>query len=135
MAVTPPRPTAAVARICAALVHALPGTVIGADRRAARPASRLTAAWGDPAVVLRCGVARPDGLTATSEVIEVRGVDEGAGVEWFLRESATAYRFTTVGRRAYVEVTVPARVPREEATGRLVDLGPAVRRAVPRSTP
>lgn len=129
--VTPPRVESAVARTCADLVRALPRRVIGAPRREVRPDSQLTAAWGDPPVVLRCGVARPAGLSATSDVIEIRASAGGAGVAWFLRESQTAYRFTSVGRAAYVEVTVPAKVPREEATGPLVDLGAAVTRADP----
>jgi hypothetical protein len=66
-------------------------------------------------VVLRCGVARPAGLTATSEVIEVDGVG------WFLAERAGAFVFTTVGRTPYVQVRVPAGTPRAEATAPLVD--------------
>jgi Protein of unknown function (DUF3515) len=85
----------------------------------------LTAAWGDPPVVLRCGVADPTGLTATSEIIEVEGVD------WFLTEPASAYVFTTVGRRANIEVAVPRSVDRAAATAPLVDLAGAVDAAVP----
>ncbi len=106
---------------------------MGAPRRSVRPASRLTAAWGDPAVVLRCGVPRPPGLTPTSEVIEIRTGDAGAGVSWWLRETRTAYHFTSVGRRAHVEVTVPATIAREEAAGPLVDLAAAVARSDPPS--
>ena len=70
--------------------------------------------------MLRCGVPRPAGLSPTSEVIEVEGV------EWFLVEGSTGYTFTTVGRRANVALTVPASVPRSEATAPLVDLAPAI---------
>ena len=90
--------------------------------RATTPASPLTAAWGDPAAVLRCGVPRPAGLSPTSDVIEVEGV------AWFLVESAKGYTFTTVGRTANVELTVPAQVDRSEATAPLVDLAAAVTR-------
>jgi hypothetical protein len=75
--------------------------------------------------VLRCGVDLPAGLSPTSEVIEVEGV------EWFLVEESAGYTFTTVGRRANVELTVPARVPRSEATAPLVDLAPAVKASDP----
>lgn len=78
-------------------------------------------------MVLRCGVARPAGLTATSQVLEV---DE---VEWFLTERPGAYVFTTVGRRTYVELRVPLSTPRDQATAPLVDLAPAIRSAVPRT--
>ena len=80
----------------------------------------MTAAWGDPALVLRCGVPRPADLQPTSDIVEVEGV------EWFLVESAAGYTFTTTGRSAYVELTVPAEVDRSEATAPLVDLAPAI---------
>ena len=74
--------------------------------------------------MLRCGVPPPSGLSATSEILEIDGV------EWFLVESPAGYTFTTVGRRANVELTVPAEVDRSEATAPLVDLAPAISRVV-----
>ena len=75
--------------------------------------------------MLRCGVARPAGLSATSQVVEVNGV------EWFLTEPAPPYVFTTVGRGTYLQVRVPGSVPRSEATAPLVGLAHAVRTALP----
>jgi len=114
---------------CARLHDALPKTLGGLDRAGTTPPSIRTAAWGDPPVVLRCGVGRPAGLTATSQVIEVDGV------EWFLTEPAPPYVFTTVGRGTYLRVRVPRSVPRSEATAPLVDLAHAVRTALPKRTP
>jgi len=105
---------------CARLQDALPDEVDGRERRDTEPASERTAAWGDPPLVLRCGVPRPAGLTPTSEVLEVDGV------EWFLTERPRAFVFTTVRRRPYVEVRVPRSTPREQATAPLVDLADAV---------
>jgi hypothetical protein len=105
---------------CARLHEALPDEVDGRDRRDTEPASRRTAAWGDPPLLLRCGVPRPPGLTPTSEVLEVDGV------EWFLTERSRAFVFTTVRRTPYVEVRVPGSTPRERATAPLVDLADAV---------
>jgi hypothetical protein len=119
-----PTPDQATADVCNRLEAALPDHLDGADRRPTEPESPLTAAWGDPALDLRCGVPRPAGLGPTSEVIEVEGV------EWFLVESAAGYAFTTVGRVANVELTVPAEVDRSEATAPLVDLASAIRRVV-----
>lgn len=110
---------------CGALHDALPDELDGRDGRETSPASDRTAAWGDPAVVLRCGVARPAGLTATSEIIEVDGVG------WFLAERADAFVFTTVGRTPYVQVRVPAATPRAEATAPLVDLAAPVADRLP----
>lgn len=124
MRVAPPTPERAAA--CTRLHDALPGDLDDRDGRETSPDSELTAAWGDPPVVLRCGVPRPAALTATSEVVEVDGV------EWFLEESDGAFVFTTTGRRAYVEVRVPAGTPRAEATSPLVDLAPALTETIPR---
>ncbi len=111
---------------CEQLHHALPDDLDGRDRRDTSPESTQTSAWGDPPVVLRCGVGRPAGLISTSQVIEVEQV------EWFLDERPRAYVFTTTGRAAYVEVRVPRAVPRDQATAPLVDLAGAVRETLPR---
>ena len=124
MAVDAPTPAGPAADACAALTTHLPGTVDGRDRRETEPPDGPVAAWGDPPVVLRCGVPRPASLTATSEVVVVDDV------EWFL-QPGSAYVFTTVGRAANVEVRVPASVQRAAATAPLVDLAPAVRGQVP----
>ncbi len=89
------------AQICADLVGALPERVSGQDAQDTDPESTLTAAWGDPAIVLRCGVPRPAALQATSSLTNVNGVD------WFAEELTGGYLFTTYGRQPYVEVTVP----------------------------
>lgn len=101
VAIDVPTPDAASERVCGSFSTVLPRTVEGQGRRAARPRSPLTAAWGDPAIVLRCGVAQPARLELTSELIEVDGV------EWFAEQSAEGYVFTTVRRAANVEVRVP----------------------------
>lgn len=118
-------PPSGSGQACARLHRQLPDDLDGQDRRDTFPASPRTAAWGEPAVVLRCGVARPPGLRLTSQVLEVDRV------EWFLTEGPRAYVFTTVGRRAYVELRVPRSTAREQATAPLVDLAPAVLQAVP----
>jgi hypothetical protein len=113
-------------RGCTALHHALPSEVDGRHARDVTPSSTRTAAWGSPALVLRCGVRRPAGLTPTSEVVEVNGV------AWFLDERPSAYVFTTTGRSAYLQLRVPSSVDRTAATAPLVDLAAAVKRALPR---
>jgi hypothetical protein len=80
---------------------ALPETLIGESSRATEPESDLTAAWGDPAITMRCGVPDPPALTPTSALISINGVD------WFPEPVAGGYRFTSHGRTTNVEVTVP----------------------------
>jgi hypothetical protein len=53
-------------------------------------------------------------------------------VEWFPEELERGYRFTTFGRSAFVEVTVPDDYRPE--VNALVDLAAAVDAAVPRAT-
>jgi len=110
---------------CGRLHDALPDSLDGREARDTEPASDRTAAWGDLPVVLRCGVPRPAGLAADSELVEVDGV------AWYLTPGAPPYVFTTVGRGTYVELTVPSSVPRAGATAPLVDLAPAVLEAFP----
>lgn len=101
----PPSPPDHVAAECRIFTDRLPATLEGGERRDVRPESALTAAWGRPAIVLRCGVPRPSAYASDAAVISVNGVD------WLPEQTAWGYVFTTVGRRADVEV----RVPREYA--------------------
>ena len=112
---------------CKALLRALPDTVDGQQRRDVEPPDLLAAAWGDPAIVLRCGVPTPARLTASSSCAEVNGVG------WFAEQRADAYRFTTIGRSTNVQVQVP--YDYQPAADALVDLASAVRAHVPEEQP
>ncbi|MFF8944737.1 DUF3515 domain-containing protein [Streptomyces sp. NPDC014864] len=121
-----PSPGPAVTKLCRNLDRALPGTVDGLERRDPAPASALTAGWGSPAIILRCGVERPARMTdPDADGAEVNGVG------WLLEKRGDgSFRFTTTLRKAYVEVTIP-----KERTGHgvapLVGLAPAVKKAIP----
>ncbi|WP_436318016.1 DUF3515 domain-containing protein [Streptomyces albus] len=128
--VAAPSPSGKAARACRALHDALPQKVEGQQRGTADPVSDYTAVWGDPAIRLRCGVPRPARLTPgddhydpTSEAAEVNGVS------WLIEQRDGEYRFTTTGRVANVEVTVPDHY--EPQINPLADLAGAVKRAVP----
>ncbi|WP_051735358.1 DUF3515 domain-containing protein [Streptomyces sp. NRRL B-3229] len=121
-----PSPGTDVTELCENLDKALPSKVDGQDRRDPEPASALTAGWGDPAIILRCGVQRPSKMDDP----EADGV-EANGVGWLLeKQEDGSFRFTTTLRKAYVEVTIP-----EKRTGNgmapLVDLAPAVKKTIP----
>lgn len=119
---TPPTPDAATQDVCSALSARLPDTVAGLDRRTTTPPTSNTAAWGDPPIVLRCGVPRPAALTATSQLYTVDGVD------WFPEALTEGTLLTTYGRTAYVEVTVPRTYPAGAAVS---DLTAAITAADP----
>ena len=112
---------------CRSLLRAVPGIVDGQQRRDVEPPHTLAAAWGDPAIVLRCGVPKPARLTASSQCAQVNGVG------WFAEQRADAYRFTTIGRSTNVQVQVPYHY--QPAADALVDLASAVRENVPEQQP
>ncbi|WP_018655303.1 DUF3515 domain-containing protein [Actinomadura flavalba] len=116
-----PAADAAAARLCEGL--RLPESVAGQKRRDTDPDSALTAAWGKPAIALRCGVPRPAALRPESQLQTINGLD------WFGLPADRPVTWTAVGRQAYVEVTVPARyAPPGDV---LIELGDAITSTVP----
>jgi Protein of unknown function (DUF3515) len=132
VAVAPPTPSSGAAKACADLSRRLPGTVDGRSRRRASPSSPLTAAWGDPAITLRCGVPEPQILRPGSKDYNPQAdVVYANGVAWLIEPTADGYRFTAIQRAVLIEVDVPAAYLPE--TDALPDLANAVIAGVPRS--
>jgi len=86
---------------CAALLDALPDVVSDAVRRDVAPASGRAAAWGDPPVVLRCGVPLPGEYRPESQLLDVDGVG------WFPVDGDGGTFFTVADREPHIEVAVP----------------------------
>jgi hypothetical protein len=86
---------------CTVAARQWPDVVSGMERRETSPTAPAVAAWGDPAVVARCGVPAP-GPTST-ECVEVDGVG------WIPEPLADGTRFTSFGTDPAVEVLVPDR--------------------------
>ncbi|WP_258037045.1 MULTISPECIES: DUF3515 domain-containing protein [unclassified Streptomyces] len=130
VSVESPRPEGEAAEACDAVLAALPERVEDEESREVPGDAEYVAAWGDPAITLRCGVERPAALTPgsetyrpTSDAIQVNDVS------WLLEQQADGYRFTTTERTVYVEVEVPgAYAPEVDA---LVDVAEAVHANVP----
>lgn len=102
--VTVPTPSSEAAAYCRALHKELPRSVAGLERTDPAPRSDLTAGWGDGAIVLRCGVARPAKMNDPQSKAA-----EADGVNWLLEQREDdGPRFTTTLRKAYVEVTFSA---------------------------
>ena len=109
VAVSPPTPTPAAASRCKLLVAHLPGTVADSyGRRPTDPHSAYTAAWGDPPIILRCGVAAPGSPLIGSE-LTVRGV------EWLVNENGASVQWLTLARPVTVELDVPATYHNQDA--------------------
>ncbi|MDQ0932962.1 hypothetical protein QFZ49_002892 [Streptomyces turgidiscabies] len=130
--VTVPQPDGKTTKLCRNLDSALPAKVDGLGRDDPEPRSALTAGWGSPAIILRCGVVRPPKMTdpkvaSGNDPKAVGG--EVNGVQWLMeQEDGGSSRFTTASRLAYVELTVPKG---RDTSGALVDLAAAVKKAVP----
>lgn len=126
-----PAPRDVAAPLCRALHGALPDTVDGKGSRTTDPVSDFTAAWGDPAIVLRCGLALPKVLTPGDKhynpTADAVGVED---VDWLFEEQPDGFVFTTVDRKATIEVRVPNKY-RFHETSTLVDLAKAVKKTVP----
>ncbi|MEU8530947.1 DUF3515 domain-containing protein [Streptomyces sp. NPDC048629] len=122
-----PSPPAEEAAFCRALHEELPKTLSGFDRNDPEPESDLTAGWGNGAIVLRCGVPRPEKMSdPQAQGLEVNGVG------WMLEvRDSDGPRFTSTYRKAYVEVSLDERFAHD--TGPLTGLAGPVARAVPKS--
>jgi hypothetical protein len=110
-------------KACSELVDTLPDHVSDQEQRETK-GNPLAAAWGDPPIVLRCGVGRPAGYGPFSACQVVNGLG------WFVPEETMDDQgadvvMTTVGREPAVEVKVPAKYRPPAAV--MVDLGTAVK--------
>ena len=86
-------------RACAALLAALPAEIDpGVERRPVTGEPDRAAAYGDPPVVVRCGVRPPERIV---EVVEINRVP------WSLRDSGPGFEWTTIGRTTTVSVELP----------------------------
>ncbi|MGW1277217.1 DUF3515 domain-containing protein [Streptomyces tsukubensis] len=119
-----PRPPEGESALCEALDGQLPEAVGGQDRSDPEPASKLTAGWGDAAIVLRCGVPRPAGMSdPAAQAVEADGVN------WMLERTGDGTRFTTTYRETYVEVSMDGRYANDATP--LAQLAGAVKETVP----
>ena len=103
-----PPMSAADAAACRKLVDDLPAEVAGEKAREVSGDTHLGAAWGDPAIVLTCGVPLPSDFSRTSTCIET------AGVGWYVpddvllsSDESRDVTMTAVGYRPRVQVFLP----------------------------
>jgi hypothetical protein len=107
---------------CRALVAALPGSVSDQKRRETT-GNPLAAAWGDPAIVLRCGVGEP------ADYDPLVGCQTVNGMDWYVPQKGMNDQdedvvMTTYGREPAVEVRLPAQYRPPVAA--MVDLAAAI---------
>jgi hypothetical protein len=126
VAVDTPEVTPAADLACPVLMGQLPLELAGESSRLVDSDTPFAYAWGDPAVVLICGVDPPAGYVVGSSTIII------SGVEWFVDTSDPALVvWTTVDRNVPVQVRVPASTDSASVTA----LCPVIATALPYTEP
>jgi hypothetical protein len=88
------------AAICRALVARLPDDVGGLPRRSVTAGPEQNAAFGDPAILLSCGTAKP----TIPQDAQLLGLSD---VCWFAQERGEETLWQTVDRQVPLQVVVP----------------------------
>jgi hypothetical protein len=125
VSVQPPYPTPVVAEHCSHLSNLLPERLESLRPRVISPRSPLVHAWGDPAIVLTCGVAVPAGFSAGSAATTVVN-----GVQWFQQPGPKAVVWTALRPGVDVRLLVPTSY--QDQGSFLVDLAGPLKAALPR---
>jgi hypothetical protein len=119
--VQPPKPAAQEQAWCARLAGRLPQSLgDDLDRRKTDPASPLVAAWGSPAVVLRCGVADDSGYPVGAQLLHANSEVVG----WWQSKRGGDVLWSTPTAPIRVELIVPTRY--ESHGGMLATLSPVI---------
>ncbi len=109
---------------CEALLDDLPETLVDEERRLVAPAAARGAAWGDPPLVLTCGVDEPDEFDEFSLCIEANGIG------WFVppsqEEEGVDVTITTVGHSPRVSVEIPGEYRPNGLASVMATLAPVV---------
>ncbi|WP_299052947.1 DUF3515 domain-containing protein [uncultured Nocardioides sp.] len=121
------------ARACADLVDALPDELANARRREVVSTGSEAVAWGDPPILLTCGVGTPLGFSRVASACQ-----DVAGVDWFVpdeqMEDQTAEAVaTTIGFSPALELRIPAdyRPPVQV----LIEIAPAIKATIDNPNP
>jgi hypothetical protein len=106
---------------CPALMSTLPLELAGRPSRRVKSNSPYAYAWGDPAVVLICGVDRPTGYVAGASAIQINGV------QWYVdTDDPDTTVWTTVDRPVYVQISLPASVDSAPVTALTTQIAQAL---------
>jgi hypothetical protein len=93
--------------VCERLVSALPEEVADQSRRDVDPEGVLGAAWGDPEIVLTCGVGAPQDYDPANGCTTVDGVDWYIPVSQLEANGERDLTMTTIEREVAVRVEMP----------------------------
>ena len=111
---------------CPGLMSTLPLELTGELSRTVDSDSLFAYAWGEPPIVLVCGVDRPAGYVAGVSAIQINGV------QWYVdTDDPDTTVWTTVDRPVYVQISLPASVDSAPVTA----LTPQIAQALPYRDP
>jgi hypothetical protein len=111
---------------CPTLMKTLPLELSGEQSRRVKSDSPYAYAWGDPAVVLICGVDRPAGYVVGVSSIQINGV------QFYVDTTdPDTTVWTTVDRPVYVQISLPSSVDSAPVTA----LTPQIAQALPYRDP
>jgi len=106
-----PPATPAADTFCPKLMRGLPFELTGETSRRVRSATPYAYAWGDPPIVLRCGVPAPAGFVAGAGLIQINDV------QFYVDTSdPSATVWTAVDRPVGVQVRVPSKLDSASVT-------------------
>jgi hypothetical protein len=106
---------------CPALMSTLPLELAGQPSRRVQSDSPYAYAWGDPPVVLICGVDRPAGYVAGASAIQINGV------QWYVDTGdPDTTVWTTIDRTVYVQISLPASVDSAPVTALTTQIAKAL---------
>ena len=87
--------------LCAKASRHWPKTVSNQSSRTVSTDSPTVHAWGDPAIIARCGVTSPGPTTASCVTVD--------GIDWIGTKLSDGARYVTFGRSPAIEVLVPTK--------------------------
>ncbi len=97
----------ATGRYCKQLMTALPDSLGTSAKRQLVGDLAGTAAWGDPAIVLRCGLPTPSELTCSSALTQVSNANGQPGVQWLQLSDSGQTTYLAADRSVRIAITLP----------------------------
>lgn len=107
IAVVPVSAPGAAGRHCSQLMTALPNDLTDAPHREAIGNPAGTAVWGDPPIILRCGLPTPTELTCSSALTQVSNANGEPGVQWLQLSEGGQTTYLAADRPVRIALTLP----------------------------
>lgn len=126
-----PSPTGAAARACASFISALPSRLADEDLRSR---SKTQAFYGDPAIVVSCGVGTPPGFHAGAECQLANGVGWYLSPDKAYSDQSLDVTVTAAGFRPRVSAFIPAQYRPNAVEGVIGELARPVKRRFHKTT-